>query len=117
MVKYDDFMNRAMFMPLINAGKSTVSDQQDVFVINLYKDALDLLVKSSWTRDPVTFGRVCWALTMVKPLEKAKTTMKHPEMYEKMMGAYADFKSKLSEHRKISKRFNEYCKKYAQKIK
>ena len=115
-VNYDDFMNRAIWMPVINSGKSSVSDQQDKIVDQAYKDAFALLSNAVERSDKLSFERVYWAVSyFIMPIEKAKPSMKHPEMYEKMLDSREQFKAKIEDAKRNNQKFGSYwrsCEKY-----
>ena len=115
-VNITNFMNVAHFMRLINAGQSNLSDHQDKIAKDAYKDAFDLLEKCSVNRDATGFERVCWAVNMLKPSKSTKEVIKHPEMYEKMISAQSEFKSKIAEKCKISNPFNLYWQQYGPNV-
>lgn len=115
-VNITNFMNTALFMPLINAGHSTLSGEQDKIVINLYNDAFKLLSQCSTAGDSAGFSRICWALNKINISENVKKVMKYPEMYEKMMFAHDEFRSKIAIECQTSNPFNYYWQQYGQNV-
>ena len=105
--KVFDFFQHLMFVKLISAGKSNLSDKYADMVKQGYDMAFDILKDAIKRNNVGLYNRILIATGDLVPYAGLKKQMAHPEVYPTLLQYKSDFLKKLNEYLTTHKDFTQ----------